>query len=235
MSGPMSEPVSDPVAEPASEPASEPDAPKAGRGASALPAEPASPGLRRVLDVDVLGDPATRRVVAKWSLALLALGAAHVAALVLVGGFTPVGWPWWVALVAGYLACLPLHELVHAAFFKLFGRRGLRVRFGCSSGMLYAGCPGERFPRRRFMVVLIAPFVLFGLCFLLLGTLGCAPLLAASLFWLHTSGCAGDFYFAWLALRHPEAPWCEDTDRGFSLWAVGGDGVDAPGKAAVPE
>ena len=201
----------------------------------AEPSEAEAAGLRKVLEVDVLTDAATQRLVALWSVALLVPGVAHVAALVIVGGLAPAGWGWWVALVVGYLVCLPVHELIHAAFFKLLGRRGLRVRFGCSSWMLYAGCPGERFPRRRFLAVLVAPFVLLSLCFLLLGTLGGAPLLAASLFWLHASGCTGDFYFAWVALRHPEAAWCEDTDRGFALWADGGDCADMPLRAAESE
>ena len=106
------------------------------------PSEPEAAGLRRVLEVDVLTGAATQRLVALWSVALLVPGVAHVAALVIVGGLAPAGWGWWVALVVGYLVCLPVHELIHAAFFKLLGRRGLRVRFGCSSWMLYAGCPG---------------------------------------------------------------------------------------------
>lgn len=175
--------------------------------------------MRLVLDVDILQDGETRDRVVHASLALLAVGAAGVLALVLAGGFAPSGWAWWAALVAGYLASLPVHELVHGAFFKLFGPRGTKVRFGYQAGMLYAGCPGTRLTRGRFAAVLLAPFVLLSLAYLAVGLATGDALLAWALFALHASGCTGDLHFVWLIARHPEADLCEDTDRGFALWA----------------
>lgn len=185
--------------------------------------------MRRVLDVDILQDGETRDRVVFASLALLVVGVAGALVLALAGGFAPSGWVWWVALAAGYLASLPVHELVHAAFFKLLGPRGTKVRFGCQAGMLYAGCPGTRLARGRFAAVLLAPFVLLNLAYLAVGLATGDALLAWALFALHASGCTGDLYFAYLVLRHPEADLCEDTDRGFALWSSA-DGPVAGGR-----
>lgn len=183
--------------------------------------------MRKVLEVDILNDAGTQRLVGRWGLVPLGVGALGAAVLVLVGGagaeLETLGWCWWAALALGYLVSLPVHELVHAACFKLLGGRGTRVRFGFQAGMLYAGCPGRRFARGRFLVVLLAPLVLLTCVYVVLGFLGDAPLLAWALVWLHASGCAGDAYFAWLVLRHPEARLCEDTSVGFTLW----EGPDA--------
>ena len=77
-------------------------------------------GMRIVADIDVLGDASVQRKVARLSLALLAACAVAVLALALAsGGTEPGGLWWWLALVASYVATLPVHELVHAAAFKL--------------------------------------------------------------------------------------------------------------------
>ena len=181
--------------------------------------------MRKVLEVDILNDADTRRRVGLWSLAPLGAGVLGAALLALAGadaaeaGPEAFGWRWQLALTLGFLASLPVHELVHAAFFRLFGGRGTRVRFGFQAGMLYASCPGRRFARREFLAVLLAPLTLLTCVYVLIGIFCGLPLLAWALAWLHASGCAGDAYFAWLIARHPEADTCEDTSVGITLWS----------------
>ena len=177
--------------------------------------------VHKVLDVDIMDDEGVRRRIARTSLAMLAVGVVGGAALALACGWRPGGVWWWLALAGLYVACLPVHELVHGAFFKLFAPRGARVRFGYRSGMLYAGCPGARMGRGRFAVVLLAPFVLVTAACVFAGAALGAPLMAWSLGWLHGSGCAGDLYLAWLVARRPEADLCEDTEGGVALWSSG--------------
>ena len=55
------------------------------------------------------------------------------------------------------------------------------------------------------------------------GSLLGLPIMMLTVFLFHTSGCVGDFYFAWLIARHPEADQVEDTPVGIRLWASGGD------------
>lgn len=178
--------------------------------------------MHKVLDADILNDDATQRRVAWISLAIAGAGVVGALALALACGWRPGGIGWWLALAGLYVACLPVHELTHGAFFKLLGPRGTRVRFGYQSGMLYAGCPGTRMGRGRFAVVLLAPFVLVTAVCVLGGCALGAPLMAWSLAWLHASGCAGDLYFVWLIARHPEADACEDTEAGIALWSSAG-------------
>ncbi len=185
--------------------------------------------MREVLDVNIFdeGTPAQKTLMrASIWLMLACLALAIVASIPLVlTGFGPGldGLMRFVIVVfAGYAVSLPVHELVHAAFFKLLGPRGTKVIFGFQSGMLYAGCPGVRLSRGRCTAVLLAPFVTLSIVYGLLGLVlpfAWAPLLAIWLFALHTSGCVGDFYFVALIARHPEATLCEDTNKGIRLLA----------------
>lgn len=190
--------------------------------------------MRQVLDVNILEDQATQRRVT-----LLGLPAG-IAALILMiampladrlgggvgelqGFWAGSSLGWAIALLAVYIVSLPVHELVHAAFFKLFGPAGTRITFGFKSGMLYAGCPGRRFSRGQMTAVLLAPFALLSLTYLALGALLGLPFMMLAVFLLHTSGCVGDFYFAWLIARHPEADLIEDTPVGICLWSSAGE------------
>lgn len=177
--------------------------------------------MRQVLDVNILEDAAVQKTVALGSipgavlgLILLGVGMGHVVREASWG--EAFLWLGWAAVL--YVVSLPLHELVHAAFFKLFGPAGTRVVFGFASGMLYAGCPGVFLKRGQFVATLVAPFVVLSLAYLVLGVALHAPLLAGCLFCLHASGCAGDFYLTWAIARHPEADLCEDTKTGVALW-----------------
>lgn len=185
--------------------------------------------MREVLNVNIFdeGEPAQKtlmRATAWFMLACLAVGV--VASIPLWrAGFKPGPNDlvvFGLAVVLGYVASLPVHELVHAALFRLLGPRGTKVTFGFQSGMLYAGCPGVRMGRGRFVAVLLAPLVALTVAYGLLGlvfSFPWTPLLALWLFVLHTSGCIGDLYFVALIMRHPEATVCEDTDKGIRLLA----------------
>lgn len=176
--------------------------------------------MRAILELDVLNDTETQKRVMRWAKFILIPGAAVAGLLI---GFdvcptTGEGWAWLlVKLVAIYLVSLPVHELIHAAFFKLLGPAGTRVMFGYKNFMLYAGCPGVRLSRRRFVAVLIAPLVVLSAAFAALGLACNEPLLAWLLIVLHGSGCTGDLLFVWEILRHPDASVVEDTDRGITL------------------
>lgn len=176
--------------------------------------------MRVVRDVDILSDARTQRLVTRLSLATLAACALVGAALAVGGAWRVAGIAPTLVALGAYLACLPLHELVHAALFLLLGPCGTRVRFGYASGMLYATCPGTVLSRGRFAAVLLAPCVVISAACAVVGAALDQPLLAWAVFALHGAGCAGDLYFVWLILRTPEATACEDTDRGMRLLAA---------------
>ena len=175
-------------------------------------------GWRVVLAADIIENTEAQTILAMWSLGIVVAGAVVALSFALFSGVVPWGFGWWVLLVLVHIVTLPVHELIHAAMFKLLGPRGTRVRFGYESGMLYAGCPGTKMERGRFLVVLFAPFVVVTLAYVVMGIALGDPLVAWCLFVLHTAGCTGDFHFARLVLSHPEASMCEDTEVGITLW-----------------
>ena len=132
--------------------------------------------------------------------------------------FTKSIFSWCMVVAAGYIISLPVHELIHAAFFKLLGPRGTQIKFGFKQGLLYTTCPGTHIERARFMVILMAPFVILSAVYLVFGLVSHEYSATLALFLLHASGCAGDMYFTWCILRNPQANMVEDTSVGITLW-----------------
>lgn len=179
--------------------------------------------MQQVLDVNILTDTATQKRVGWISILPTVLGALVVGYGIGVAEDVGEGpfssWlTWLLAMVVVYMVSLPVHELVHALFFKVFGPKGTKVKFGYKSGMLYAGCPGVKIAPWQMTVVLLAPFAVLSLVYLVLGLALGMGVTALCLFLLHAAGCAGDFYFTWLLARHPEADLVEDTENGIRLW-----------------
>lgn len=183
--------------------------------------------MRIVHDIDLLGDGGAQQAFVNASLVVAAVGLVGLVALAALG-LGPATWRGWLWLAAGslaaYAASLSVHELIHAALFKMLGPAGTKVRFGYERGMLYAGCPGVELPRGRFIAVLLAPLVVVSLACLVAGVaLGAPACLGAwAVFALHASGCTGDLYCVLQFLRYPQASWGRDTERGITLLA--GDG-----------
>jgi hypothetical protein len=90
---------------------------------------------------------------------------------------------------------IPLHELVHGAVYKLLGAP--RVAYGAdwSKMVFYAIAPSFVVNSREFILLALAPFVVFSALLVPLIFLVPPNWLWAvwGLFLLHTSGCAGDF------------------------------------------
>ena len=175
-----------------------------------------------LLDIDFMGDERLRARLMRWSLVILACGlvATFVATPLLTSDVILHPLLALVLLASVTLVSLPVHELVHALFFRLLGGRGVRVRFGYADGMLYAGCPGLVLTRGRFLVVLLAPTVVLTVALVLLGIvfdLLFIALIAAS---FHLSGCAGDLLAAWIIAREPACTHCQDTKVGVRLLAA---------------
>jgi hypothetical protein len=122
-----------------------------------------------------------------------------------------------------FLAVLPAHELIHAAFVRLFGGRP-RFGAGVKGGMpyLYVTDPGRRFSRNRFLVITLAPLVLidaFALALILVrpSWSWAAPALVGN-----TSGAVGDLWVAGLLVRFPSWAQVEDRTLGLAVWPAHG-------------
>ena len=114
----------------------------------------------------------------------------------------------------GTLVALPVHELVHAAGFRLLCP-GCRVGFGFQDAFLYTKTDGAVTSRGRMVAVLLAPAILVTGA-LAAAVIGRRLVLLAG---VHLSGCAGDLIMAAVALREPGCTHVRDTDVGLDLLA----------------
>lgn len=94
------------------------------------------------------------------------------------------------------------HEFVHGIFFKKFS--GKKAHFGFTGLYAYAGSDAY-FTKKQYIIIGLAPIVVFGILFLILNIL-----LPVRFFWfvyllqgMNLSGAAGDLYVAILMKRLP--------------------------------
>jgi hypothetical protein len=113
-----------------------------------------------------------------------------------------------------------LHELVHGVFFWLFTRS--RPTFGFRGWYAYAAAPGWFFPRRQYLVIGLAPFVLLsvtGMILLAILPVGAvAPVLFAVI--INAASSVGDLWIAFRLVcdRRPVA--VEDLGDGVNFYAL---------------
>lgn len=175
--------------------------------------------MKTLVDIDLLDDEALQGQMAMDSLWIVLAGVA-LGIIAAIGLPRETVTPWWFAqLGAVSLLALPVHELVHAAAFKLLSKGTARLAFGFSNWMLYTTAAGTRLPRKAFCVVLLAPAVVvtsaLGVGAWLLGR----PLLGWFLAVVHLAGCTGDMGYVRVIVSEPEAAIVEDTERGITLYA----------------
>lgn len=105
-----------------------------------------------------------------------------------------------LALCAGTIAYLVLHELTHGLVYRLM--TGEKLSFGLSWSCAWCGVPDIYVTRKTALCALLAPFVLFNTVFAALIALcgGLAAAVCIVLFAIHFGGCAGDLYDTYLLL-----------------------------------
>lgn len=119
-----------------------------------------------------------------------------------------------------------IHELIHGLFFKLFNPES-KVRFGFKNGMAYATSPHTYYPKNRFIIICLAPFVFITAGLLLLLLLGLITEFSFVFYAsIHASSCIGDFYWVFLLSRFKGNILVEDTEKGMTVYLK--DWVDLP-------
>ena len=120
-------------------------------------------------------------------------------------------------LTAGYAAYVVLHELVHGVCMKYFS--GAPVRYGFTGLYAFAGS-SEYFKKVAYIVVALAPLVVWGAVFLALNLA-----LGAKHFWfiymlqlVNVSGAAGDIYVSFRFLRMPKDILVQDTGVSMTVF-----------------
>ena len=124
-------------------------------------------------------------------------------------------------IVISVVVFLVLHELVHGAFFWIYSRS--RPKFGLRSGYAYAAAPGWYFPRRQYLVIALAPFVLLTILGMLLLAVVPVGMLAAIFFGMVTNaaGAVGDIWIAFMIIRERRTIVIEDLGDGFNFYSPG--------------
>lgn len=172
--------------------------------------------MRKLTDIDILADGALRGRMVAWSLAFLAVGAAACVLMFAADAAEPFGRGWVTAFFLASVAALPVHELVHAAAFRLLVP-GARVTFGFNDVFLYTSANGAVARKATEVCVLLAPSVV------VTAALGCAaiaagrPALAVALAATHLSGCAGDLLMVAEIVREPTCTHVADAEFGIVL------------------
>jgi hypothetical protein len=124
-----------------------------------------------------------------------------------------------VEVVVAILLTVVIHELVHSLFYWWLAKR--RPTFGIKGLFPYAAAPaGVYFPRNRYLMVGIAPFVLLTAMGLLLMLIAPAPALSIlSLFIVfNAAGAAGDLLIVLRLLSFPAETLMQDQDTGVVVY-----------------
>jgi hypothetical protein len=185
--------------------------------------------LRKRDEVQLL-EPRQLRLLAVLSLVLFIVGAVffcglnlafYVARTHLTSG-SIAGWGLLLGLalnLVAYAIVLPLHEVIHALAFALWGGRPY---FGAKLPLaLYCGAKDQLFRRNQYLVVGLAPLVLITLAAIFFTLL--APGLAAYTLLAtigNFSGAAGDLWSVYRLLRQPASVLVEDTATGYRAWEL---------------
>lgn len=132
------------------------------------------------------------------------------------------GWSlllWIVINILGYLLILPIHELVHAAAFALWGGKpyfGTKLPYA-----LYCGAKNQLFHRNQYLVIGLAPLVvitLAGIIFTLISPALASYTLFATIG--NVSGAAGDVWVVRKLIQRPRSILVEDTESGYRAWEL---------------
>ena len=174
--------------------------------------------MRRLVDIDLLGDEQLQASMASGSMVILLVGVLVGVLLAVALPHEPITFWWFVELAIISIVALPVHELVHAAAFKLVSGFGAHLKFGFSNWMLYTSSPGTVLTRSRFCTVLLAPSVVVTLALWVCAAMAGQPLLGWFMAVVHLSGCTGDIGYVRIIANEPTANLVQDTERGIALF-----------------
>ena len=124
-------------------------------------------------------------------------------------------------LLVGMILYIVLHEAVHGIFMKLYGAKS--VRFGFTGLYAFAGSERDCFGKGPYLVIALAPVVLFGVLLALLQAF--LPLDAPWLWVIYiiqtvnVSGAAGDLFVTLRFLSLPRDILVRDTGTAMTVYA----------------
>ena len=124
----------------------------------------------------------------------------------------------WIAMLAGMVLYLVLHELVHGICMKYFS--GIKPHYGFTGMYAYAGSEAY-FNKRSYIIIALAPIVVWGIVLLILNLL-----VPAEWFWIvyfiqviNISGAGGDLYVSARFAKLPKDILVNDTGVSMTVYA----------------
>jgi hypothetical protein len=125
-----------------------------------------------------------------------------------------------ISLFGTFAILIVVHEFIHGVFFWIYTRR--RPRFGLRGWYAFASAPGWYFPRRQYLVIGLAPFVVLSVLGMLLLAVLPVAAIALTLFavTLNAASSVGDL---WVCLRltlHRGPIAVEDVGDGMYFYAL---------------
>lgn len=177
--------------------------------------------MKEIGQIRVFEDEALLSHITKLSAAVFVSGVALAVALFIEGFFRSMGDPLtYVYIVFGLVLSVPLHEAVHALFFKAFAPGSAKIRFGANreTWMVYASAEGVVYSRAQYLAIALAPtFAVTLLCLafaLATNHWGAAYFVALG----HLTGCVGDWCYVERICKNKAVKQVEDTDFGVRFY-----------------
>lgn len=125
----------------------------------------------------------------------------------------------FAVLLVGSFLYIILHELTHALFMKIFGAK--KIKFGFTGIFAYAGSEHEYFKKWPYIIIALAPVVVFGIIFAVI----CPFIYTSSWFWIvyfwqiqNISCAAGDIYVSIKFLKAPKDAYIKDEGTMMKLF-----------------
>lgn len=183
------------------------------------------PGYEEIFSIDMKKDRKTALAVNLLALGImLAVGIPMNFVVPILTLFDMESGVWlyflrFAVMLAGIVAYIILHELVHGAAMKFFGAE--KVHYGFNGVFAWAGS-SDYFGKTGYIVIALAPVVFWGAVLALI----CA-IVPESWFWVvyfvqitNVSGAAGDFYVTAKLLRFPGDVRISDNGLGMRVYSA---------------
>ena len=178
-------------------------------------------GYRMIESLDFVRNRKQMMIVFALSIAIIAL----MLAIGLIAKPIAVSWRFMIkhlwtfpVFLAMQIAYIPLHEMVHGVFMRLFSRK--KVRYGFQLCYAYAGSDAYFTPLQHNLIAL-APLIVWGIVLAVL-----ERALPEGWFWMlygvqiaNFSGSAGDLYCVIRALSYPRGALIQDTGVRMRVFA----------------
>lgn len=179
-------------------------------------------GYKEIKQIDLQKDKKLAGVVNGFALIVMAVMVIPMLFIVPIKTFMADGKILYLAklgvIVVGMIAYIVLHELVHGIVMKYYSK--IKPTYGFTGMYAYAGSSAY-FCKKHYIIIALAPIVLWGVVLLILNLL-----VPTGWFWvvyliqmMNISGAAGDLYVSVSFSKLPEDILINDTGVSMTIYS----------------